>query len=310
MSRQTSSAASLHVGLLHFTSPPIVGGVEAIIGFQARGLRRRGHLVRAMAGRGGRFSRDIEYLRMPELDSKSARLLEINRELAAGVVSAGFERFVEELEQTLRARLADLDVCIIHNALTLHFHLPLTVALHRLAAGGARGLVGWCHDLSWTNPLYQDNVREGYPWTLLKRRAPGITYVVVSELRRAELAALMGVPPADLRVIPAGVSVATKLRLRRSTQDLLAAYELLEAEPFLLAPARITRRKNIELAIRVIAELRTLGLRPRLLVTGPRGPHDPASNAYVNELLALRASLGVQREVILLQAEHRPGHRP
>ena len=52
---------------------------------------------------------------------------------------------------------------------------------------------------------------------------------------------------------------------------------------------------------RVVAELRRRGARPRLLVTGPRGPHDPASIRYVRELEALSSELGVADQVVLLQ---------
>ena len=43
------------VGILHFTAPPIVGGVEAIVGEQANALLTRGYEVTVLAGRGGRF---------------------------------------------------------------------------------------------------------------------------------------------------------------------------------------------------------------------------------------------------------------
>jgi mannosylglucosylglycerate synthase len=84
---------------------------------------------------------------------------------------------------------------------------------------------------------------------------------------------------------------------------------LREADPFILLPVRITRRKNIEYAIRVVGELRLLGWRPTLLVTGPRGPHDPSSTRYVRELQALVDELGLEREVALLQTRPAPSGR-
>jgi glycosyltransferase involved in cell wall biosynthesis len=48
----------------------------------------------------------------------------------------------------------------------------------------------------------------------------------------------------------------------------------------------LTRRKNIELAIAIVAALRRRSdLDIRLLVTGPPGPHNPANEAYLVELL-------------------------
>jgi glycosyltransferase involved in cell wall biosynthesis len=302
---------SLRVGLLHFTAPPIVGGVEAIIGRQAAGLVARGHRVTVMAGRGGAFRRDVEFRFLPALDSKYAPLLDLNRTLIRGCVPPAFAELSAELEAALRPLLCDLDVCVVHNAFTLHFNLPLTAALHRLAAAGLTSdLVAWCHDLSWSNPLYAALVRDAYPWYLLKQRAAHTSYVVVSEDRRHDLARLAGIHPDELIVIPAGVDLAQKWALGRATLRLLAEYDLLEADPFILLPVRITRRKNIEYAIRVTGRLRDLGLRPKLLVTGPRGPHDAASSYYVRELEALTSELGLSEEVVLLQGERRVAGRP
>jgi glycosyltransferase involved in cell wall biosynthesis len=78
-----------------------------------------------------------------------------------------------------------------------------------------------------------------------------------------------------------------------------------EGWPFMLLPARITKRKNIEYAIRVTRALRDLGLQPRLLVTGPPGPHNVRSVDYVDELQAERARLDVRAEVTFLYEERR-----
>jgi glycosyltransferase involved in cell wall biosynthesis len=68
---------------------------------------------------------------------------------------------------------------------------------------------------------------------------------------------------------------------------------LLEFHPLLLLPVRLTPRKNIELALRILAALRELFPQAALVVTGPPGPHNPANAAYLEGLLALRAELGL-----------------
>ena len=303
-----SHSLGLRVGLLHFTAPPIVGGVESIVGQQATALAARGHRPTVFAGRGRFRRRGVEFHRFPALDSKYPPLLRLNEELRRGCVSPRFEALTHQLEGSLAPLLSSLDVCIVHNALTLHFNLPLTAALHRLAASGRScGLVAWCHDLAWTNPLYQPLMRDAYPWLLLRSAAPRTRYVVVSEDRRASLGALVDFPLDRIGVIPAGVDLHRKWSIGPATARLLREHRLLDADPFLLLPARITRRKNIEYAIRVVGELRRCGWRPRLLVTGPRGPHDPASIAYVRELEALICELRLGDQVVLLQTRPAPG---
>jgi len=323
----------LRVGILHFTCPPIVGGVELLMGQHAQLLLDEGHRVRVLAGRGGRFNRAVPVTLLPALDSKYPPLLAVNDELKAGEVSVRFDALTDELLGLLREHLAGLDVCIVHNALSLHFNLPLTAAFARLIAEGAAPLlVAWNHDLSWTNPLYIPLMREREPWSLLKARLPGVRYVVVSEDRRQDVLRLWDgdlTPPApllvgddvgeaDIRaaqrgggsevtVIPAGVSARGKLRLRAATVALMRQLRLDDGRPFMLLPARITKRKNIEYAIRVTRALRDLGLTPRLLVTGPPGPHNVRSVDYVDELQAERARLDVRQEVTFLYEERRQG---
>lgn len=288
-------------------------------------LLEDGYAVRVLAGRGGRFNNGVPVTLLPALDSKYPALLAVNDELKTGQVTTRFEALVTELLGILRQHLADLDVCIVHNALSLHFNLPLTVAFQRLIAEGrAPLLVAWCHDLSWTNPLYIPLMREQDPWTLLKARLPGVRYVVVSEDRRQDLLRLWGEdapspqPPdagegetlTDPVVVPAGVSVRAKLRPRAATVSLVRQLRLDDGWPFMLLPARITKRKNIEYAIRVTRALRDLGLAPRLLVTGPPGPHNVRSVDYVDELQDERTQQDVRAEVTFLYEERRPNGRP
>jgi glycosyltransferase involved in cell wall biosynthesis len=63
---------------------------------------------------------------------------------------------------------------------------------------------------------------------------------------------------------------------------------------------RIPRRKNLELAIRVVAALCRRGRDPLLLITGPGGPHTPRNAADVAELQQLARDLGVAEHVALL----------
>jgi glycosyltransferase involved in cell wall biosynthesis len=85
------------------------------------------------------------------------------------------------------------------------------------------------------------------------------------------------------------------------TRRIVESCNLLEAELILLLPARITRRKNIELALRTLACLRQqTGLDARLLVTGPPGPHNPSNITYLQHLLALRQELGLTHAAHLI----------
>jgi mannosylglucosylglycerate synthase len=289
------------VAILHFTSPPVVGGVESLVGIHAALLADRGYPVRVISGRGDQFRPDVPVNVIPGLYSKDPELLAINEELDRGEAGERFEAMAQRMYQALRAALAGVDVAIVHNAFTLHFNLPLTVALHWMVERGEGPIfVSWCHDLSWTNPLYIPKMRQAFPWRLLKEPLERVDYVVVSETRREELAGLFGWPGERLRVVPAGVDLATQLRLDPATVELADRLGLLDSDLLALAPVRITKRKNLELGIRIARALVDLGVQARLLVTGPPGPHNIRSGDYVSELRQLRRELEVEREVVLL----------
>jgi glycosyltransferase involved in cell wall biosynthesis len=104
---------------------------------------------------------------------------------------------------------------------------------------------------------------------------------------------LIGLPPEGIAFVPSGVDVAAFLKLELQTRQFVDRLKLLDAKPLLLLPVRITSRKNIELALRVLAALRETCPRAVLVVTGPPGPHNPANADYFAYLKNLRAELGL-----------------
>ncbi len=295
------------IAMLHYTSPPVVGGVESVMAAHAGLFTSAGYQVTVVAGRGpvaDAAETGFETIIEPLVDSKNPRLLAINHDLDEGILPADFADFEAEIYQHLKLTLQGYDACIIHNVLTLHKHLPLTAALTHLAEELApTKFISWCHDLAWTNSLYLPVLHPGYPWDLLRSTSPHITYVAISPQRQQEIAATFRpeISPANIPVVPNGVSLNEFLSLSEETQAVLEAAELDMAIPEirLLLPARITRRKNIELAIRVVAEFKST-TPVRLVVTGPPGPHNPKNDEYVRELQALRAELKVEKEVVFL----------
>jgi glycosyltransferase involved in cell wall biosynthesis len=298
----------MNVAMLHYASPPVVGGVESTMAYHARGLRKLGHAVRIISGDGAAFdaieseanpgSPAIDVHINPLFGSRDPHILTAKKSLDAGQVPAEFNTLKAEIAADLRAALQDFDVCISHNVHTLNKNLPLTAALAELTRGDkpvVRRSLAWCHDLAWANEQYLPELHPSAPWNLLKQVWPNTHYVTVSEPRRHELARLLKLSPDKITVVMPGVDLNRQLFLTPTTQRLAQTLGLMEADGLLLVPARLTRRKNIELGLRVLAELRMQsGKDFRLIVTGPPGPHNPNNPGYLGELLALRQALGLE----------------
>ncbi len=295
----------MNLAILHYAAPPVVGGVEQTIYYHALELMRAGHTVRILTGEGASFDPRIEVAVVPEFGSRHPDVLSVKRQLDRGEVTLDFAALRDRLTVLLSDSLAGVDVLIAHNVFTLHKNLPLTAALYQVTSGRTHSRTGpltnhptflaWHHDLAWDDPRYKDDVHGGYPWDLLRTPWPGVTHVTVSASQQARLASLYGIPPEQIAVVPPGVEPARFFRWTETMLKLVEELQLLDADVLLLLPARLTRRKNVEMALRILAAFRAqTRLDARLVVTGPPGPHNPANAAYLQSLLDLRRDLNVQ----------------
>ena len=285
----------MKIALLHYSSPPTVGGVESVLAHHARLMTKAGHEVTIFTGRGKTFDDRIHVHILPLLDSRHPEVLSVKRKLDKGQYTPAFDKLRNQIEQELLTGLQKFDILIAHNVASLHKNLALTAAIHAVhKEPGFRRLILWHHDLAWTTPRYHREMHDGYPWDLLRTDWGNVTHVVISELRRQELGTLLGIARESIRVIPNGVDVNEFFKLEPQTIQLVEQLNLLDANPLFLLPVRLTPRKNIELALRVLAELRNQFPQAMLLITGPEGSHNPANAVYKRKLLALCKELNLQ----------------
>lgn len=285
----------MNIAILHYSVPPIVGGVESVIGHHARLMSAGGHSVRLIAARGESMNTQIPLTTVPLADSRHIRVETIKKDLDRGIVPEGFEVLRNDLKNELKVALAGVDILIAHNVCSLNKNLALTAALHQLHTDKKLPrLILWHHDLAWTTPRYQPELHEGYPWDLLRADWGDTAHVVVSHLRRRELALLMKINPDEIQIIPNGVDTSRFYKIEMQTRALLDSMQLLDAAPILLLPVRLTPRKNIELALHTLAELKKQYPNAALVVTGPLGPHNADNIKYFDTLSSLRNQLNLQ----------------
>ncbi len=173
-----------------------------------------------------------------------------------------------------------IDAIIVHNVFTMPFDLAWTNELIDLTESRPDiRWINWVHDVRWSE------------------RVPNATHVAVSEHRKSEYAKVTDAP---IHVIPNGVDSAKVLGLTERIQQL----HLENAGLILLQPTRFVRRKNIELGLRVLAELPKDTL---YLVTAAPDPHQKDGVKYFRELRKLAKELGVAQRVLFLGETRRGG---
>jgi mannosylglucosylglycerate synthase len=285
----------MKIDLLHYSAPPIVGGVESVIGHHARLLADAGHQVRILAGRGSQIDARIPFVQLPLVDSKTPQVQAVKQSLDKGIVPPEFSLLADDIYKLLQGTLQDTQVLIAHNVCSLHKNLPLTAAIRQIAdTHRSLRLILWHHDLAWTSSRYASELHPGFPWNLLRIGWNRAQQVVVSELRQKELSELAEIPIQHIKVIPNGIDIKEFLGLQEQTWSIVERLNLLEAAPLILLPVRITLRKNIELALRTLTRLSELCPKSKLILTGPLGPHNPANIDYYEGLVALRRELNLE----------------
>jgi glycosyltransferase involved in cell wall biosynthesis len=212
----------MRIVILHYSKPPVIGGVERVIGEQAAALCCCGH--------------EVEILTHHEWHETK------------------------------------WDTVIVHNVFTMPFDLEWTRELLELTRTRPDiRWINWVHDVRWAEQL------------------PQAVHVAVSEHRRQEYAQATQEP---IHVIPNGVDAAAVLGLT----ERVSALKLENSGLVLLQPTRFVRRKNIELGLRVLAELP----EAVYVVTAAPDPHQSDGVVYFAELVTLSEALGVRDRVLFL----------
>ncbi|MPZ73486.1 MAG: glycosyltransferase [Nitriliruptorales bacterium] len=291
------------VALLHYSCPPVVGGVEEVVRHQAQVLAQHGHEARVVSGDGGTtdgadtLARGGVTVRLhPLLASGAPEAVAA----AAEGTSAALDRVCAQVEAVLDEALHGTDVVFAHNVLCMPFNLPLTVAVRRIAARGDSerpAVIGWNHDSPYFYPNY-DRRLDRHPWRVLRDAAPTVRWVTISQTRALEFARLYdGFCP---QVVPNGIDPHSFLKLEPSISTLVREERLFAADLVLVQPTRLHPRKNIELSLHVLAALRDRDVDARLVVTGPPDPHDPAAAGYASSLHGLVVRLHLTDAVVVL----------
>jgi mannosylglucosylglycerate synthase len=257
-------------------------------------LRRLGHEIVLVAGA------------LPEDDDSPPGTLipemHFNHHAAARVSEAAFDpesdpdlvrqeidRLARPLHERLRAWLHEerVDRLVVQNAWAIPMHLPLGVALDRLARETAIPAIGHHHDYWWERERFASCIVPEILDQAFPPGLPNIAHVSINSLAADELHRRRGLVS---EVIPNvfdfdqphpndGPARAVQLRaeLRMPPDSLLV-----------IQPTRVVPRKGIELAIELVARLD----RPDavLLITSPAGDE---GFEYLVKLEQLAERLGV-----------------
>jgi len=291
----------LSIGILHYSCPPVIGGVEEVLSQQASILQRQHQSVSIMAGMGDIYSDSFPIRIEPLLGSKNASILKAQKQYRDDD-HRYFKQLTTRIFNILKDWSHDLDVILAHNVLHMPFNLPFTLALHRLAASeNAPVMVSWAHD----SPYLLDNCPKylnSDPWNILRQSHPDIHYVTISDSRRWLFKEVYGDTP--WKVIYNGIDPANFFYLDPRSVKLAEELDIFNRDLVIVQPSRITPRKNMELSIHITRGIKLLGHNVLYIMTGAYDPHETKAVSYYRRLRYWIEELGMQDNIAIL-AEYR-----
>jgi glycosyltransferase involved in cell wall biosynthesis len=291
----------LHIGILHYSCPPVVGGVEEMLYQHALILHWMGQCVCVLAGMGEVFTDAFPVRIESILGSRHTRVSKAHEQSRKGDYGL-LKKLTHRILKLLVDWSSDLDVIIVHNVLQMPFNLPLTLALRRLAASNTGpAVVSWAHD----SPYFQHHPPDylfDHPWTVLKNPHPHIHYVTISESRRVPF--VEQDRAIHWKVIPNGIDPMSFLYLDPKSVKLAAELDLFNRDLVLVQPSRITPRKNVELAIHIVRGIKLLGYNILFILTGAYDPHQAKAVSYYRRLKYWVNELELKDNIAIL-AEYR-----
>ncbi len=243
--------------IIHYTLPPIVGGVESILGPLAEVFAKNGYLVTVLAGEGNIEEQNIKTSIIPELSPNNVHVKNQQRILRLGSLPESYEFRLQNLQRRIETEVGNINDIIIHNIMTMPFNLAATEAFWNFIEDNPKkNFYIWTHDLAWLMDDYKKHLYRRRPWSLLKKALKNVTYITISEFRRRQMSDLLNVPKKKISVIPNMLKYQDFLKFNMDTSRVISFLSIFQKYPVILLPARIIPRKNLEKGIEIIASLR------------------------------------------------------
>jgi glycosyltransferase involved in cell wall biosynthesis len=293
------------VGIVHYTSPGgLVGGVELVIDYHARLLAQAGYEVHLISGNEGAVDHaNVVEHDLPLISPKNPRVLRVQEEILRNQdETPDFNLLKKEIKTELLRALTGVKRCIVHNVPSMPFNFAATAAVNEIMDESDIKMIYWLHDSILLRGEWKDRIGK-FPVSLLHHKNPRTVFVAPTRSRAKQLGELPEPYKIDnVLVIPNGVSIEEYIKIDQTTKELMKRLGLRFENYIIVTPVRVTPRKNIELALQVVDELKhLLGAAQdiRLLITGP--PDHMATKmgiAYLEYLQEIIEKRGLGEDVI------------
>lgn len=289
------------VVIVHYSVPPVVGGVEFVIEPMAELFAKNGWYVSVLAGKGKLNSKNIKTTLIPELYGENSSVKNTQSMLTVGSLPDNYESSVKNLEKKIETQIGNINTVIIHNMMTMPFNLLATEAFFNYINNNPhKNFYVWIHDLAWLMEDHNSYLFERKPWSILKTAQKNVKYFTISKYRKKQAMTLMKLSAKQLKVVPNGIDFSKFLNLNEATIKLVGQLNFSQNRPLITIPARLINRKNLERTIYILAELKQYAPNLLAIIAGSPVQGNNVSENYYTKLNSLIKKLSAENNIKFL----------
>ena len=287
--------------IVHYTLPPVIGGVEKMLEPLAEQLAQNNFIVTFLAGKGNLNSQKIKTSLIPELNPGHTKIAGMQKQIESGSIPEHFETKVDEIERKIETKIGYIKNVVIHNMMSMPHNLAATQALWNfMQKYPDKNYYIWTHDLAWKMESYQEQLFERRPWSLLKEPVPQGQYITVSESRQNQIVDLLGISKSKIKVVPNVIKFTDFLHFNESTSRVVKQLSLYNRFPVIMLPVRLLPRKNIPRAVKILSKLKDYYPDFVAIITGDIPSDNPQGKECYDRIMKIVEENRIQENIIFL----------
>src|SRR3989338_1855989 len=292
------------IGIIHYTYPPVIGGVEKIVYDHAQLFAKYGYPITVIAGEGENNNKIITFKKIPALQSLGITDPQLRKTILEDAsYPADFATHSESIYKLLKQACSDIDILFIHNVMTMSFNPCLTYALTKLIKNEhRRKYVVWVHDGLLGPDRKKKIFRNPQLSSLFYEPQENANYAGISEQVKKTLIEDIGFPAKKISIIPNGIDISSFLQLLPETQQIVKKYDLFAKDLLIFVPTKIMKHKNIDVCLRVLSHIKKVMNDAMMIITAKNLPHSKNLD-YYQDILELIRRLDLLPNVLLLDDE-------
>lgn len=292
------------IGLIHYTYPPVIGGVEKVIFDHAQLFSRYDYDVTVFAGEGHSENPKVKLKIIPEF--KSLRVTDpdlFEKTLNENVFSDEFTRFSDKILEKIEREFEDINVFIIHNVLNLTLNLCLNQALAKyIKKHPNKKFIGWMHDIALNPERKKKDFANPTIGQMIYKPVENVKYVGISNFLKSRLNEEFDFPTKSMTIISNGIDLNTFLNFHPVTQKIIKKYKIFNYDYLIFYSGKVLKFKNVDIIVNVINELKKQSKNPLMIISGKASPHNININ-YMDEIKSLINQLQLEKNVLFIEDE-------